>query len=66
MRIEEKVVDILKRLESGLHFQFNELFKEKERIEIIVLFLALLELMKAGVVAPTQGDGFGNITVSKK
>ena len=66
VRIEEKVVDILKRLESGLHFQFNELFKEKERIEIIVLFLALLELMKAGVVAPTQGDGFGNITVSKR
>ncbi|MBI5152970.1 MAG: segregation/condensation protein A [Parcubacteria group bacterium] len=66
VRIEEKVGDILKRLESGLHFQFNELFREKERIEIIVLFLALLELMKAGVVTPTQEEGFGGITVGKR
>jgi len=65
VRIEEKVEDILKRLESGLHFEFNELFKEKERIEIIVLFLALLELMKAGVVTPIQNEEFGGITVGR-
>ena len=44
---------------------FEELSKEKDRIEIIVLFLALLELVKVGVIAPIQQEHFGKIMVSK-
>ncbi|MBI5421213.1 MAG: segregation/condensation protein A [Parcubacteria group bacterium] len=66
VRIEERVAAILKRLESGSHFRLNELFGEKERIEVIVLFLALLELVKTGVVVPTQEGHFEDITVSRK
>ncbi len=63
--IEEKVEDILKKLSRGSHFRFGELLSEKDRIEVIVLFLALLELMKTGVISPHQSEQFGEITVSR-
>ncbi|MDE1970852.1 MAG: segregation/condensation protein A [Patescibacteria group bacterium] len=63
--IEEKVAHILERLEAGGGFHFHELSKEQDRIDVIVLFLALLELMKSGIVHPMQENNFGDITIAK-
>jgi len=43
---------------------FDSLFEEEAtRIEVIVTFLALLELMKIGAVRATQGEHFGRIVI---
>ena len=65
IKIEEKIADILKRLESGFYIEFGEFLNEKDRIEVVVLFLALLELMKVGIVNPTQKHTFGEIMIEK-
>jgi segregation and condensation protein A len=44
--------------------EFDSLFEEETtRIEVIITFLALLELMKIGAVRATQGEHYGRIVI---
>jgi segregation and condensation protein A len=55
---------ILRRLETHRAALFESLFPpEATRLEIVVTFLALLELMKMGAVHATQEVGFGPIQI---
>jgi len=55
------IVDILENVES---IRFEELFKESfTRVQLIVTFLALLELLRLGLARVYQEQQFGNIWI---
>lgn len=63
--IEEMMDRLAKRVECALTLSFKEFAKDaKERVDIIVSFLALLELVKQGTVAAEQYDVHGDIRIS--
>ncbi len=60
--IREKINSILDLLRKGGDQSFDALFAgEKTRVEIVVTFLALLELVKRHMVGASQSSLFGNI-----
>ncbi|OGG41182.1 hypothetical protein A2118_00290 [Candidatus Kaiserbacteria bacterium GWA2_50_9] len=63
--IEEMMDQLAKRVQSAMTLSFNEFSKgTKERVEVIVSFLALLELVKQGAVAAEQYEVYGDIRIS--
>ena len=63
--IEEMMDQLAKRVQSALTLSFKEFSKSnKEKIEVIVSFLALLELVKQGAVAAEQYGTYGDIRIS--
>jgi segregation and condensation protein A len=63
--IEEMMDRLAKRVQSAMTLSFNEFSAgTKERVEVIVSFLALLELVKQGAVAAEQHDIYGDIRIS--
>jgi segregation and condensation protein A len=60
--IEGKIRDVLDRLEKQPSMAFSELFSGAERrIDLIITFLALLELIRMKQVVAMQSDTFGSI-----
>jgi len=60
----EDVIAVLERLRAG-DVVFTELFSESStRREVIVTFLALLELVKMRAVRATQSERFGPILLT--
>lgn len=63
--IEEMMDRLAKRVESALTLSFKEFSgSAQERVEVIVSFLALLELVKQGAVAAEQYVPHGDIRIS--
>jgi len=64
--LEEKIKDIVGRIEAGIKMSFSDFNKAgQEKGEVIVNFLAVLELVKRGLVLADQRDNFGNIDIIK-
>jgi segregation and condensation protein A len=64
VNIEEKINDIQTMLLSRIKFGFNQMLEQaKSKTEIIVSFLALLELVKQRFVTVDQGELFDEIFV---
>jgi segregation and condensation protein A len=64
--IEEMIGRLQERVTSALRLSFKEfagIGKKRERGEVIVSFLALLELVKQGIIKATQDRDFGDITL---
>ena len=62
--IEEMMERLLDRVQSKLSLSFKEFSGDtKEKVEIIVSFLALLELVKQGSVDAEQGEHFSDIRI---
>ena len=63
--IEEMMDRLAKRVQSAMTLSFKEFSKDsKEKIEVVVSFLALLELVKQGAVAAEQYEEHGDIRIS--
>jgi segregation and condensation protein A len=63
--IEEVMDDLKRRVEHAMTLSFKEFTGSKgERVEMIVSFLALLELVKQGAVEAAQYDAFGDIRIT--
>jgi segregation and condensation protein A len=63
--IEEVMDQLAKRVQSALTLSFKEFAGDKkEKVEVIVSFLALLELVKQGAVAAEQHETHGDIRIS--
>ena len=60
--IEEMIERLVSRVENGIR-SFNEFSnsKKNEKIEVIVSFLAMLELVKQGLLAVSQAQNFSDI-----
>lgn len=63
--IEEVMDDLARRVQSAMTLSFKDFAgSAKEKVEIIVSFLALLELVKQGAVAAEQYETHGDIRIS--
>ncbi len=67
MSIEEMIGDLTTRISSQLKMSFSQFTADKtERVNIIVSFLAMLELVKQGVLHATQSQHFADIEMETK
>lgn len=64
IKLEEKIEEIAKKIEQGIG-NFSEIIKAKSRAEIIVLFLALLHLLREQIIKVEQKTGFDDIMIKK-
>lgn len=63
--IEEMMDRLTERVQTALSLSFKEFSGgAKEKVEVIVSFLALLELVKQGVVDAAQHDHFADIKIT--
>ncbi len=63
--IEEMMNRLTDRVQRAMTLSFKEFAgSAKEKVEVIVSFLALLELVKQGAVAAEQFDQYGDIRIS--
>ena len=63
--LRDKVQFVLARLNAARSVDFEALFPEEAtKLEVIVTFLAVLELMKMRAIQAVQGEQFGSIVVS--
>jgi len=64
LSMREKMVHILDKLQSGQHLRFEELFSKAEGREgVVVSFIAILELMRDGLITIIQHEAFSPIHV---
>src|SRR3989338_187179 len=62
IHLKHKIQEILERI-SGTPFSFGSMHKGKARGEIVVLFLAILHLVKDQIIDVAQENHFGDIEV---
>jgi segregation and condensation protein A len=64
--VSEKIEDIRQRVLRQPRFRFSELFADAtSRSEVVVTFLALLELIRLKLVSAIQSDQFGEIDIRR-
>jgi segregation and condensation protein A len=63
--LEEKITEVLGRIQKEGDMRFNNLSGEKSRSEMIVVFLAILHLAREQLVLLEQMDNFSDIMVKK-
>lgn len=68
--IEEKIMELTDRIQISMEMSFSEFSRQKNiaekeeiKIEIIVSFLAMLELVKQGIIMVKQTELFDNINI---
>lgn len=59
--LEESIEKLAERIKQGLKMKFSDVYKKEERINIIVGFLAMLELVKRGLLKVSQEKKHGEI-----
>lgn len=63
MSLEQMIDNLSARVQSSLRMSFREFTHTKERVEVIVGFLALLELVKNGALQAEQHGTFTDIHI---
>lgn len=73
INIDEVIDDLTHRVQNAMNLSFQEFAqshgsenKEEARIHIIVSFLAMLELVREGIVDVIQNSSFGDIKINKQ
>jgi segregation and condensation protein A len=62
--VSDKIETILQRVAAGVSLKFSELFAQMaSRVEVVVTFLALLELIRLRQVRATQPSPFDEIQI---
>ena len=61
--LEETIENLTQRVNTCLKMSFREFAKigSEKKVNVIVGFLAMLELVRRGVIAVTQDKNFGDI-----
>lgn len=63
--IKEKMEELLERFKERTEHSFNNLTKTKPKMEIIVMFLAILHLLRDRIIQAEQNDQFSDIIIKK-
>jgi len=64
--VSEKIEEVLQRLTRHPRFRFSDLFAHAtSRTEVVVTFLALLELIRLRQLTVSQAESFGEIEINK-
>lgn len=64
--LEDVITSLKARLSGAFRARFSELTKTKDRHEVIVYFLAMLELVRSGSASVTQERLFDDITIESE
>ncbi len=66
--LEEMIDNLTKRINQGLRMKFSEFSAahKTEKVNVIVSFLAVLELVKQGIIHATQENNFDDINMETK
>ncbi|WP_299997041.1 segregation/condensation protein A [uncultured Clostridium sp.] len=66
-KVEDKMNEILNKVTSNNIIKFESLMKESScKLETVVIFLALLELIKIRTINVYQDESFGNILIKRR
>ena len=66
-KVEDKMNELLERVNSNNVIEFDSLIKESScKLETVVTFLALLELIKIRTINVYQDESFGNILIKRR
>jgi segregation and condensation protein A len=66
MTLEEKIGQMKASLERRMRIAFRETIKEsRDKAEVIISFLAILEMIKQKIVLVEQAELFSDIWISK-
>lgn len=66
INIQDKIIQIRQRIFQEANTRFSDILKEaKDKTEVIVSFLALLELMKQKIIVVKQSNNFDDIEIEK-
>ena len=66
-KVEDKMEELLERFNSSEVIEFNTLMKESTcKLETVVTFLALLELIKIRTIQVFQDESFSNILIKRR
>lgn len=65
VKLEDKIDELRQRMEKTIKTSFREFADMKDKIGLVVSFLAMLELIKQGIVAVVQKEHFGDIEIIK-
>ena len=66
-KVEDKMEELLKKINSVEVIEFNNLMKESScKLETVVIFLALLELIKIRTIQVFQNENFSNILIKRR
>ena len=63
--IEEKMIELIGRLTARIKATFNDIVGAKNKLDVIIGFLAVLELVKEGALLARQDERFGSIEIEK-
>jgi segregation and condensation protein A len=64
--LEQKIEELTKRLQEKINVCFSDMTHPGcDRVELIVSFLAMLELIKRGMIIAKQESDFGEIQINK-
>ncbi|HOK20682.1 MAG TPA: segregation/condensation protein A [Candidatus Paceibacterota bacterium] len=66
IKIEEKIRNLVKILTERTSSEFNQLVSKREKIEVIVTFLAILQMFKEQLIMVDQQENFGEIIITIK
>jgi segregation and condensation protein A len=66
--LEEMIESLTKRITQGLRMKFSEFSQgnKEDRVNVIVSFLAMLELVKQGIINVSQEQTYGDIHMESK
>ena len=65
VNFQEKIKELMERVDKVISSSFNEIAHGKGKTEVIVLFLAVLHLLKDSLIKIDQSEDFGNIRIEK-
>ena len=63
--LEKKIEELIGKIQKAIRGSFDEIADSKSKIERILSFLAVLELIKQGLIEVEQEKTFGKIEFSK-
>lgn len=64
--LEEKINELKNRLRESFKTSFHSFTGSRKKIEVIVSFLAMLELIKIGIIMVEQKEAFGDISIARR
>jgi len=65
LKLEDKIDELRRRMEKTIKTSFREFTDFKDKINLVISFLAMLELIKQGAVAVAQKEHFGDIEITR-
>lgn len=64
--LEDKIKEIIKRVEHELETNFSNLSNSKSRSEVVIIFIAILHLAREQLISLEQSGHFSDIMIRKK